>query len=164
MLAPLQADWCAGMSPAWQNQAMFYRPHIICRGTANPRVEWVLLGRTEKEPQHPKPTLIHHRASAFPNHKGSLFCENSPGTIWVLADVSTLQALTKEIIPCQGIEDAGCPDEVAHGSGERGSIDAHRDQRWEDTDVTQEAIILLQEGPGEGHAHGGTHLGSRQYL
>lgn len=71
--------------------------------------------------------------------------------------------LTKEIIPGQGVEDAGCPNEVAHGRGESGSVDAHSDQGWEDTDVTQEAVVFLQEGPGKGHPHAGTHLSSGKH-
>lgn len=66
MLASLQADWCAGTSLTWQNYGMLYRPHTICRGTANPRLEWVLLSRTEKEPQHPKSTQIHKASSPRP--------------------------------------------------------------------------------------------------
>ena len=124
---------------------------------------WVLAwGQTPGHAGDPNGHTPTHKASPPHQEGGSLVPGLLPGRDNLPA-ATTVQALTKEIIPGQGVEDAGCPNEVAHGRGEGGSIDAHGDQGREDTDVTQEAVVFLQEDPGEGHGHTGTCLGSGQH-
>lgn len=54
--------------------------------------------------------------------------------------------LTKQVVSGQGVEDARGPDEVAHGSGEGGGVNADGDEGVPDVDVSEETVVVLQEG------------------
>lgn len=60
--------------------------------------------------------------------------------------------LTKHVISGQGEEDARGPDEVAHGSGECGGVNANGDEGVPEVDVSEETVIALQEDAGEERA------------
>ena len=59
-----------------------------------------------------------------------------------------MSALTKQVVPCQCVQDAGCPDQVAHGSREGGGVDPDGDERVPHVDVPQEAVIPLEKDAG----------------
>lgn len=62
--------------------------------------------------------------------------------------------LTKQVVSGQGVEDARGPDEVAHGSGEGGGVNADGDEGVPDVDVSEETVVVLQEGAvGESAPH-----------
>lgn len=52
---------------------------------------------------------------------------------------------TKQVILCHGVEDAWGPDEVAHGSRQRGGINSDEDEGVPNIDVSQETVIPLKE-------------------
>lgn len=54
--------------------------------------------------------------------------------------------LTKQVVSGQGVEDARGPDEVAHGSGDGGGVNADGDEGVPDVDVSEETVVVLQEG------------------
>lgn len=54
--------------------------------------------------------------------------------------------LTKQVVSGQGVEDARGPDEVAHCSGESGGVNADGDEGVPDVDVSEETVVVLQEG------------------
>lgn len=58
-------------------------------------------------------------------------------------------APTEEIVSGQGIQDAGGPDQVAHGGGESGQINPDGDKRVPDVDVSEETVISPQEDAAE---------------
>lgn len=55
--------------------------------------------------------------------------------------------LTEQVVSGQSVEDARRPDEVAHGSGEGGGVNADGDEGVPDVDVSEETVIPLQEDP-----------------
>lgn len=54
-------------------------------------------------------------------------------------------APTEEVVAGQGVQDPRGPDQVAHGGREGGGIDADGDKMAPDVDVSEEAVVSLEE-------------------
>lgn len=54
-------------------------------------------------------------------------------------------APTEEVVPGQGVQDPRRPDQVAHGGREGGGINADGDKGVPDVDVSEEAVVPLEE-------------------
>lgn len=52
---------------------------------------------------------------------------------------------TEQIVPGQGVQDARRSDQVAHGGRESGGINPNGDKRVPDVDISEEAVISLEE-------------------
>lgn len=59
-----------------------------------------------------------------------------------------IQQPTEQIVSGQSVQDARRPDQVAHGGRESGGIDPDGDKRVPDVDVSEEAVISLEEDTG----------------
>lgn len=52
---------------------------------------------------------------------------------------------TKQVIPCQGVEDARRPYQVTHGSRHGGGVHTNGHQRVPHINVPQETVVPLEE-------------------
>lgn len=60
-----------------------------------------------------------------------------------------LCSLTEQVVPRQSVQDAGRSDQVTHGSGQRGGVNADRHEGMPDVNVSEKSVIFLQEDPRE---------------
>lgn len=58
-------------------------------------------------------------------------------------------SLTEQVVPRQRVQDAGRSDQVTHGGGQRGRVNADRHEGMPDVNVSEKPVIFLQEDPRE---------------